>query len=76
MEQTTLLERLEAEAGELCAEAAREIVRLTADVNHWREARRVAIDCGEMMREELKMLREELKIARDEVERLRAKMDL
>jgi hypothetical protein len=58
-------------AGELCAEAAREIVRLKADVKHWIEARRVAISCGEMMQEELKKLKDELKSARDEVDRLR-----
>jgi hypothetical protein len=60
-------------AGELCAEAAKEIVRLKADVKHWIEARRVAILCGEMMQEELKKLRDELKIAQEEIKRLRAK---
>jgi len=60
-------------AGELCAEAAREIVRLKADVNHWREARRVAISCGEILKEELTKVRDELEIARQEIERLRAK---
>jgi hypothetical protein len=58
-------------AGELCADAAKEIVRLKADVKHWIEARRVAISCGEMMQEELKKLKDELKSARDEVDRLR-----
>jgi hypothetical protein len=61
-------------AGELCAEAAKEIVRLKADVKHWIEARRVAILCGEMMQEELKKLKEELKAAREQIERLRANM--
>jgi hypothetical protein len=60
-------------AGELCAEAAKEIVRLKADVKHWIEARRVAISCGEIMQEELKKLRDELKIAQEEIKRLRAK---
>jgi hypothetical protein len=58
-------------AGELCAEAAREIRRLRSDVKHWIEARRVAISCGEMMQEELKKLKGELNVARDEVDRLR-----
>jgi chromosome segregation ATPase len=53
-------------AGELCAEAAREISRLKADVNHWREARRVAISCGEILQEEMKKLRDELEALKRE----------
>jgi chromosome segregation ATPase len=63
-------------AGELCAEAAKEIVRLKADVKHWKEARDTALAGVEILKEELKTLKDELEIARDEVERLRAKMDL
>jgi hypothetical protein len=44
---------------------------MKADVSHWREARRVAISCGEIMQEELMKLKDELKVAREEIERLR-----
>jgi hypothetical protein len=60
-------------AGELCAEAAREIVRLKADVNYWKEAHRVAISGGATMKDGLTKLRDELDLARHEIERLRAK---
>jgi hypothetical protein len=71
MYKSGALPKMRRGAGELCAEAASEIRRLRSDVAHWREARRVAIWCGEMMKEELKKMKDELNIARDEIERLR-----
>jgi hypothetical protein len=76
MYKSGALPKMRRGAGELCAEAAREIRRLRSDVAHWMAARHAAIAAGEILYEELKTLRDELKVARDEIERLRAKVDL
>ena len=39
--------------------------RLRADVNHWREARRMSLECGKLLKEEVDKLRTELATCRN-----------
>jgi hypothetical protein len=47
-------------AGALCAEAAREISRLKAELRRWKDAREASLGCEKITLDELKSMRREL----------------